>query len=362
MNNIYIVDLIGTYCGCNYYDDSFAEKLSSQGYKVEILSTYNHDNKKPFLPVVFGKNKIVALFTLIYAYVKYIIFVLFHRKSLFIYITYGEFYDLLFLTSSWFCKKVVADVHEVHALKYKDESRISKIFNWFYVSFLHCIIYHSDRTFNTLKTAGYKKDMLYVPHFKYQVKKTYEEDNLSTEINNVFTTTAKIKFLFFGNLSYVKGIDVVCQYFENLREEFRSEVELVIAGKNVENIDFSSLRKYDNYHVFDRHINDDELVYLYAHTDYVLLPYRKSSQSGIFEMATCFRKPMLLTDIPYFHSMITRFPSFGVESSIDKYNSLIDNVIKNHGRPQYYNQKDCDMNDMKIEINTFLKEFNLKFS
>ena len=71
-------------------------------------------------------------------------------------------------------------------------------------------------------------------------------------------------------------MDLVTDVFGHLSKEQRDKVELVIAGKNVDGMDFSSLCSTSpNFKVFDRHINDDEMVYLYSRTDYVLLPYRK---------------------------------------------------------------------------------------
>ena len=75
--------------------------------------------------------------------------------------------------------------------------------------------------------------------------------------------------------------------------------------------------------VIDRHINDDELVYLYVHTDFILLPYKKSSQSGIFAMAAYFHKPMILSEIPYFKKMIEEYPSFGVVAGLSDFQPII---------------------------------------
>ena len=100
----------------------------------------------------------------------------------------------------------------------------------------------------------------------------------------VFTNNHKIRFLFFGNLSYAKGIDIVIDVFTKLSLNLREKVELVIAGKNVENIDFSIFRSISAYYkVFDRHINDDELIYLYSNTDVILLPYRKIMINTYFD-------------------------------------------------------------------------------
>ena len=81
--------------------------------------------------------------------------------------------------------------------------------------------------------------MIYAPHFKYIFQKKFEEDKLSNEIKKCFNSN-KIKFLFFGNLSRVKGIDIVLTTFDKLRNE-GVDFELVIAGKNVDNIDFTEL-------------------------------------------------------------------------------------------------------------------------
>lgn len=80
--------------------------------------------------------------------------------------------------------------------------------------------------------------MLYVPHFKYVFKKTYDENQVADDMKRCFFENRR-KFLFFGNLSMVKGIDTVLDVFKNMDESLN--YELVIAGKNVEKIDFSSI-------------------------------------------------------------------------------------------------------------------------
>jgi glycosyltransferase involved in cell wall biosynthesis len=206
---------------------------------------------------------------------------------------------------------------------------------------------------------GVKAPMLYVPHFKYVFKKSYERSGLSDDIVTVFTAQGKVRFLFFGNLSIVKGVDLVTDVFGHLSKEQRDKVELVIAGKNVDGMDFSSLRSTSpNFKVFDRHINDDEMVYLYSRTDYVLLPYRKSSQSGIFAMAAYFRKPMLMTDIPYFRKMMTKYPSFGCCVPECGYGKLVEDTIKNHSVAEFYTREDCDKSDDREQTDAFMNAFN----
>ena len=109
-----------------------------------------------------------------------------------------------------------------------------------------------------------------------------------------------------------------------------------------------------------RHIGDDELVYLYKHTDYVALPYRKTSQSGILEMAFYFRKPILASDVPYFNKMLTEFPSFGILSDKDvpAYAATLASVIGQHSSAAYFLDEDYFRYTNRIEIKVFKQQFD----
>lgn len=351
---IYIFDLLGSYCGMHYYDIAFSDVLRQRGCNCKVYSNFEQDDVSDiYFPQFFTCNKILGLLRFLCSYVKFFIFVLTHRKDKIVYLTYGELYELPFLYAISLSKNGWVDVHEIHALKYKDDSKVSKMFERLYKNRIHHVIYHSQRTFDILKND--RLDMVYVPHFKYVFQRSYDENKLSNDIKDSFLSPHP-KFLFFGNLSTVKGIDTVMEVFTLLKDD--KDFELVIAGKNVENIDFSSLRN-QKIKVFDRHINDDELVYLYSKTDYILLPYKKSSQSGIFAMAAYFHKPMLLSDIPYFRSMLEEIPSFGKISSLGKFKESVESAMIDTTQG-YYTQADCDRFEMKKEIDDFVNKFTKK--
>lgn len=363
MKTIYITDLIGSYCGMHYYDEAFAEVLREKGYRVKILSTFGEKGQKQFFPLIFRRNKIKSVLLLLKSYLKLLKHMMTHKNGVYIYMCYGEPYDLLMMSPNIVSKRFFCDIHEVYALKYTESSRISIFFNWYYTKYVHHFIYHSERTKKKLDDIGVATPMLYIPHFKYSFKKKYKEEFLSEDLIGTFTNISKIKFLFFGNLSRTKGVDIVVDTFTRLSQNLKDKVELVIAGKNVENIDFNTLRKISvNYKIFDRHINDDELVYLYSHTDVILLPYRKSSQSGIFAMASYFKKMMLLTDIPYFRKMINDFPSFGQLTTIEKYQQAVEAIIENSTLNNYYTSFDCECYEEKSRIDTFIYEFDNELS
>ena len=355
MRKIYITDLIGSYSGMDYYDTSFCNILQKAGHNVEFLSTFNVDNKKPFFPVIFKHNKFKSTLFLLFCFAKFLIHQIKNPNAIYIYMSYGEFYDVLMMLTNVWSKKMICDIHEVHALKYKDDSSVSRFFNWYYKKTLRRYIYHSERTLNILNEVGVTAKGFYVEHFDYNFPKTYNENLLTNEVKTLFTSE-NIKFLFFGNLSRVKGIDTTIDVFSNLSDEEKQKVELVVAGKNVDNINFEKLRSSsENFKVFDRHITDDELVYLYSHTDYILLPYEKSSQSGIFAMAKYFRKAMLLSDIPYFKKMIEDYPSYGILSKKEDFLSLVKQIINCEISKEFFTKEDIEKNEAENNASDFIK-------
>lgn len=347
-----VIDLIGSYAGMDYYDSSFCKELASRGFVPEVLSTFSIDNRPPFLPVMFRKRKLAAIPLMLYNYCKLFGYMVKHRKSSYIYMSFGEVYDFLFLSLSAFSKRFYVDIHELYAAKHTANGLVKRIFAFFYRHIVRNVIYHSDKTIDLLQRIPYTGNALYVPHFKYSMETRYDLANVDQDVLSQFNSE-NIKFLFFGNLREVKGIDIVVDFFGNRNLE--KDVELVIAGKNVENIALDSLK--GRYGVIDRHINDDELKYLYSKTDYVLLPYRDSSQSGILEMAFCFRKPMLLSRIPYFEKVIAKFPSFGEIEDIENYGSMLERIIGRGLKTRYYSTADCDSFLMRSEIDSFMTLF-----
>ncbi len=314
-----IIDFIGAYCGMDHYDEAFAHLLNDNGYEVRVLSDFESIYGKRYFPEIFGRAKWQSLLFLIYTIIRLWLRMAINRKIHYIYLSYGEYYDMLFMLGSLFNRKMIVDVHEVHALKYDDFSVYSKIFESLYRKGINSVIYHSDRTKTILDRLNFKGNLLYVPHFKYEFDTSYNINNVAHDIRKAFCSDKK-KFLFFGNIRRVKGIDIIETAFANLVREGKN-FELVIAGMNADNYPLDKLREIAS--VFDRHINDDEMKYLYSNCDYVLLPYRKSSQSGIFEMASYFRKPMLLSDIEYFKKQLEIHSDWGKITCIDRFEDLV---------------------------------------
>lgn len=355
MKTIYVIDILGKHCGMDYYDNALCDNLTNAGYKTIVISNFsNEEGALPFYKNIFKIPKLEGILLFAYYFIKTAVFIFTHKNAAFIYLSYGEKYDQLLLKLSYFANHFFVDVHEVHALKYLDTSSYAKRFLSFYRKYDKTIIYHSERTKDILANAGYKGNRIYVPHFKYSIDTVYKEDAIDKSLRDIFDTN-KINFLFFGNIRRIKGIDVVIDIFNNLSDEMKEKVILVIAGMNVENIEINLNHK--NFKLIERHISDNELKFLYSNTNYVLLPYKKSSQSGILEMAIKFRKPMILSDIPYFKQEYEKCPSFGYISSIDNMGNVIKSIISTCDTKKFYTQEDLGKDSKKEDFSKFQDEF-----
>ncbi len=359
---IYIVDYLGIHCGMHYYNDAFKKVLSSiSGLEVSILSNYaSDDTKKPFFRNQYRGSKWQKLYSLFVNYKRLLHCVLCNKDVCFVYLTYGNRVDLPFMWTLSFAKKYIIDIHEAIGQNVDTNLKLKRFYKNIYSKQISNVIVHSQRTNDFLDEYNYSGNRLFVPHFKYCFKKDYTSDKIDNRIKEVIRTD-KVNLLFFGNINYNKGIDILITAINNLPEEHATRLNVIIAGKDIDGSIHNVFPENKNlFHIVLKHIEDDELVYLYEKTDYVTLPYRKTSQSGILEMAFYFQKPIVASKIPYFKKMLTEFPSFGILSDTDPvlYAQTISKILEEHGKKAYFQKQDYERYIQRKEIDTFKVQFN----
>jgi len=139
-----------------------------------------------------------------------------------------------------------------------------------------------------------------------------------------------------------------------------ASILVYIKGKDLDGtIGRTDIPDEGNMHVILRHINDDELIMLYGNTDFIALPYRITSQSGILEMAFYFKKPIIASRIPYFEFMLEQFPSFGVltGNSVEEYAATLAEIT-DADLNSFYADKEYDIYSNRKEMDDFVKEFS----
>lgn len=347
----------------HYYNDAFVKILSKlPETKVCVLSNYSIQKKeKAFFHYQYHGCKLYKLGCLILNYLILFSFVLRHRKECFIYLSYGNKIDLPFMWIISLVRKHLIDIHEAIAQNVDSNKRLKQAFRNLYTNRIKSVIVHSNRTDQFLNEYSYTGKRLYVPHFRYQFNKDCNMTEVQEEVVNAITTK-KTNILFFGNINFSKGIDILIDAVNRLKPNIYEKVNVIIAGKDFDHtIETVKPKHPELFHIILRHINDSELIYLYQNTDYVVLPYRKTSQSGILEMAFYFRKPIIASNIPYFEQVISKFPSFGVlgGNHASTFAETLSAVIEQHTAMSFFSEDDWDNYIHRKEVEEFKKQLAL---
>lgn len=100
--------------------------------------------------------------------------------------------------------------------------------------------------------------------------------------------------LFFGRIEAYKGVELLIEAY--LKSSIRNKCKLVIAGKGKINATVND----SEIILINRYIDDEEVASLYINAAIVAYPYISATQSGVLSMASYFKKPMIVSDVPFF--------------------------------------------------------------
>lgn len=108
--------------------------------------------------------------------------------------------------------------------------------------------------------------------------------------------------LFFGFIRAYKGLDILLHALTDERLKSRN-VKLIVAGEFYDNQEsiknlVVDLELNDRVVFFDHFIPNSEVHHYFCAADAVILPYRRATQSGISQIATFYRIPQIVTDLP----------------------------------------------------------------
>lgn len=190
---------------------------------------------------------------------------------------------------------------------------------------MHDVISHSDTQFQLFIDISKK---ITFAHFKYfhvfsdnqeQIftkmfprKKVYniplnltDFDGVNLVKNPVVKNNNKIKFLFFGNILYYKGLDILIRAVNNLSKKYQN-FELVIAGRcaDWDAVYEPIIDSKVNVKKIIRIIDNAEIPALFLSSHYLILPYRDATQSGPLMIAYNYNVPVIASDIPAFRESV----------------------------------------------------------
>ena len=356
MKTVYIYDYLGIHSGCHYYNNAFRDRILERGIPALVLSNYAAQGEAaPFLLNQYRGNKIQKVLSLLKNLCRIRRFVRLHPTDVHVILSYGNWVDILFFRAISRATLKMVDVHEAVAMSLDGNRYARACLSWAYRNYVDTVIVHSPRTKEILDSYGFPGTRLQVPHFRYSFPKMVAEENVAGEVSAA-RVDGLVNILFFGNLSKSKGVDILVEAVNALPPEQAKKLNIIIAGRDQDGtISRLVLAQDRNWHLIIRRLNDDEMTSLFSSCDYVALPYRITSQSGILEMAAYFRKPVLLSDIPYFRGFLAEFPSFGRLTDISDFARTLAGLPDD--QDTYYAAADCDRFDFRSEVDSFLDAF-----
>lgn len=98
--------------------------------------------------------------------------------------------------------------------------------------------------------------------------------------------------LFFGRIDKYKGV-------ANLIEAYsasRKKLGLVVAGRNL-GLEMTELDGSKGIVTLYRFVSNEEMVWLFEHAKFCILPYMDATQSGVLPIAYKFRVPVIASDV-----------------------------------------------------------------
>ncbi len=119
-------------------------------------------------------------------------------------------------------------------------------------------------------------------------------------------STARPYILFFGQLSYYKGIDLLLEAIPKVLKNFPDE-HFIIAGKsNGLILDRKLLDQYPQHITFiEDYLSIEQLSQLIQGSKFIVCPYREATQSGVLMTAFAMGKTVLATNLGAFPEYIS---------------------------------------------------------
>lgn len=137
-----------------------------------------------------------------------------------------------------------------------------------------------------------------LPIFDLFAAKQFNKDDERRRLG--YTAEDRV-ILFFGYVREYKGLDVLLRAMPTILQA-DSNVKLLVAGEfyQKESMYRNLIAELDlnsAVQVYNKFIPNEDVGRFYALSDFVALPYKSATQSGILTVAYSFKRPVLVTDV-----------------------------------------------------------------
>ena len=161
-------------------------------------------------------------------------------------------------------------------------------------------------------------------------KTTYNENCVDPKIKEYVRSNTGKLVANPGIIFYNKGTDRILNYWKNNKKN--SNDKLIVAGKVDQMYGelqeaISDIENYENILYIPRFLTEDEYSYVLSHCDFVVIPYRHASMSGLIYSAAAFAKPVVFTDTGALKEYATDDCGFRAENSFEDLCRTLDKAL-----------------------------------
>lgn len=302
---------------------------------IEIINNmYKYSNliekKIPYMPLVF--IKIIKFFDLFFNYVYIYRYI---KKNFFIVdciIINYSLADRLKITLN-FLKRiklipnttVLITPHETQSLQV---DKIQKLFSVKINLFFEIpdgFIIHNKISRNRLIDFGISESKkIYCHPFPLM-----DLQKISHHVSPIIVNDTKISFLFIGFLRPEKGIDLLISVWKKIGNKYNN-IHLIIAGEAPIGLKYN-FNELQNFTLINKYVDDDLYIKLIKECQYVILPYRQCTNSGVLSTVFSLGKPVLCSDIDIFKNFTFIKDEYMFKSgNEDSLYNLFEYIILNH--------------------------------
>ena len=173
-------------------------------------------------------------------------------------------------------------------------------FNRWFLGAMDGFVYMSEQVHREL-AAYTSAPALFSPHPMFE---NYGEKIDRTEACRALGLDPEKRYaLFFGLIRDYKGLDLLLEAWRRLRLKGElADYKLVVAGEfytdktpYIKRINTPELKDFVILH--DRFIPDEEVKNFFSATDFLVLPYKSATQSGVTQIAYKFNLPVIVTRV-----------------------------------------------------------------
>lgn len=295
-----------------------------QGVDFHVIETYAHTSLSVLKTLFFDFDKKRHLVDLIKGFQAEILYLPFGLMwSNFV---YRRLHDKV---------RIITTIHDPHP-----HDSMFGAFKWFLLRilsnrgqgrFVDDIVILNQKDVDFVRNK-YDKKVCVIPHasFSYYVK-----GECDYRIKN--------KIGFFGRIEPYKGLDLLVEAFEQQKNR---NLKLLIAGSGTVDSNLKSrIDTNSNIELINRYIEDDEFQILINQIDFVVLPYKRASQSGVIPMSFAFGKTVISTrvgaleeQIPEGTGVLVEPNSVAISEAITKLYSMPSEIEKMGRTAQLYAQ------------------------